>query len=121
MNMLMAGMIPVMRWSRSMAGGPVEPTEPLFWFIMSMALLVGFIVAYPINWWLVANHLKHGMMTVRPAREDEAAQGAHSAHAAGAAQTHGNPQKMPPVSGATIALVTVLTFAALAIALYLSP
>ena len=33
---------------------------------MSMALLVGFIVAYPMNWWLVANHLKHGMMTVRP-------------------------------------------------------
>ena len=32
-----------------------------------MALLVGFIIAYPMNWWLVANHLKHGMMTVRPA------------------------------------------------------
>ena len=32
---------------------------------MSMALLAGFIVAYPMNWWLVANHLKHGMMTVR--------------------------------------------------------
>ena len=28
-------------------------------------LLAGFIVAYPINWWLVANGLKHGMMTVR--------------------------------------------------------
>ena len=34
------------------------------WFVMSMALLAGFIVAYPMNWWLVANHLKHGMMTV---------------------------------------------------------
>ena len=22
-----------------------------------MSLLVGFIVAYPMNWWLVANHL----------------------------------------------------------------
>jgi hypothetical protein len=32
---------------------------------MSMALLAGFIVAYPMNWWLVANHLEHGMMTVR--------------------------------------------------------
>jgi hypothetical protein len=31
-----------------------------------MGLLVGFIIAYPMNWWLVANHLKHGMMTVRP-------------------------------------------------------
>src|SRR5258708_33927220 len=32
---------------------------------MSMALRAGFIVAYPMNWWLVANHFKHGMMTVR--------------------------------------------------------
>jgi manganese oxidase len=27
---------------------------------------VGFAVAYPINWWLVARGLKHGMMTIRP-------------------------------------------------------
>ncbi len=31
---------------------------------MSMALLVGFITAYPMNWWLVSHHLKHGMLTV---------------------------------------------------------
>ena len=43
-----------------------NPLTPNFWFVMSMGLLVGFVVAYPINWWLVANHLKHGMMTVRP-------------------------------------------------------
>ena len=29
-----------------------------------MALIVGFACAYPINWWLVANHMKHGMLTV---------------------------------------------------------
>src|SRR5262249_36275174 len=34
-----------------------------------------FIFAYPMNWWLVAYHLKHGMMTVRPAA---AAAGAHA-------------------------------------------
>jgi hypothetical protein len=33
---------------------------------MSMALCAGFIVAYPINWWLVSHGLKHGMMTERP-------------------------------------------------------
>ena len=42
-----------------------EPSGPAFWFVMSMALLVGFVTAYPMNWWLVSNHLKHGMMTVR--------------------------------------------------------
>jgi hypothetical protein len=35
-----------------------------------MGLVVGFVVSYPINWWLVMNHLKHGMMTVRPALAD---------------------------------------------------
>jgi hypothetical protein len=33
---------------------------------MSIGLTVGFLVAYPINWWLVARGLKHGMMTIRP-------------------------------------------------------
>ena len=42
-----------------------DPLSPSFWFVMSMGLLVGFIIAYPMNWWLVAHHLKHGMMTVR--------------------------------------------------------
>jgi len=46
--------------------GAHEPTHAAFWFIMSMALLVGAVVAYPMNAWLVSNHLKHGMTTVRP-------------------------------------------------------
>ncbi len=38
---------------------------------MSMALFAGFICAYPMNWWLLTNHLKHGMMIVRhPETED---------------------------------------------------
>lgn len=66
MNLLMAGMIPAMVVLRSVLEPTARPDEPVFWFVMSMALLVGFIVAYPMNWWLVANNLKHGMMTVRP-------------------------------------------------------
>ena len=45
-----------------------DPLTPALWFVMSIGPLVGFVVAYPMNWWLVANRLKHGMMTVRPAR-----------------------------------------------------
>lgn len=62
----MGGMAAVMvPW---MARDPlaIEPTSPHFWFTMSIALTVGFVVAYPINWWLVDRGLKHGMMTVRP-------------------------------------------------------
>lgn len=45
--------------------GSESPQGATFWFVMSIALLTGAIIAYPINWWLVAHHLKHGMMTVR--------------------------------------------------------
>ena len=67
MNLLMAGMMPTMMILRRYVPSADNPLTPNFWFVMSMGLLVGFIVAYPMNWWLVANHLKHGMMTVRPA------------------------------------------------------
>jgi hypothetical protein len=72
MNLLMAGMMPTMMILRRHVEAADNPLTPNFWFVMSMALLVGFIIAYPMNWWLVANHLKHGMMTVRPATAGEA-------------------------------------------------
>jgi hypothetical protein len=67
MNILMAGMIPVAAVFAHYFDTSRNPLQPEFWFRMSMALLAGFIVAFPMNWWLVAHHLKHGMTTVRPA------------------------------------------------------
>jgi hypothetical protein len=67
MNLLMAGMVPTVMTLRAHIPSAGDPLSPSFWFVMSMGLLVGFIFAYPMNWWLVAHHLKHGMMTVRPA------------------------------------------------------
>ncbi len=67
-------MVPTVMALKARIATGADPTTPSFWFVMSMGLLVDFIVAYPMNWWLVANHLKHGMMTIRPAR---AAAGAH--------------------------------------------
>jgi hypothetical protein len=67
MNVLMAAFIPVMRFGFTHSSGSIAPTSPTFWFIMSMGLLFGFIIDYPINWWLVSHHLKHGMATIRPA------------------------------------------------------
>ena len=66
MNFLMAAMVPMVMTLRTVIKSTNDPATPHFWFVMSMGLLVGFIIAYPMNWWLVANHLKHGMMTVRP-------------------------------------------------------
>jgi FtsP/CotA-like multicopper oxidase with cupredoxin domain len=66
MNMMMAGMAPVMIFlmmGRDMRA--MWPTEPLFWFVMSLGITVGFMIAYPVNVWLVAKGMKHGLMTVR--------------------------------------------------------
>ena len=66
MNMMMAGMAPVMillMMGRDMRA--MWPGEPLFWFVMSLGITVGFLIAYPINVWLVTKGMKHGLMTVR--------------------------------------------------------
>ncbi|HKD74424.1 MAG TPA: DUF4396 domain-containing protein [Ktedonobacterales bacterium] len=73
MNFLMTGMLPTVMTLRTYVVSAGDPMTPNFWFVMSMGLLVGFVISYPINWWLVANHLKHGMMTVRPASADAGA------------------------------------------------
>ena len=78
MNALMAGMVPVMMVLMVHLPGAESARQPTFWFTMSMALLVGALISYPMNWWLVANHLKHGMMTVR-----RAASGSHAEHTIG--------------------------------------
>lgn len=113
MNLLMTGMVVTSNFAmRSVAGGG-DPMRPQFWFIMSMALIVGFVCAYPINWWLVANHMKHGMMTVRaqPATA-ERAMGAMP-HDMSAGSGSGNDQ---PGTGVKAAM-TVLTFVILGAAL----
>ncbi len=65
MNGVMAGMIPTMVLLMSYDMTAMEPTSIRFWGVMSLATMVGIVIAYPINMWLVANKLKHGMGTVR--------------------------------------------------------
>jgi hypothetical protein len=93
MNLLMTGMVPTVMLLRTYIPSAADPKTPSFWFVMSMGLLVGFIFAYPMNWWLVAHHLKHGMMTVRPAAAAAAADG----HAAMAGMDAA-PKAAPPMS-----------------------
>jgi len=115
MNLLMTGMVITSQFAMRSVGGNDDPTGPQFWFIMSMALIVGFVCAYPINWWLVANHMKHGMMTVRA----EAANGAAEEHSMGAMSEmstgSGSGQRQP--GAAVKAAMTVVTFAFLGAAL----
>jgi hypothetical protein len=114
MNLLMAGMVPTAMILRRHIDGAGDPLTPQFWFVMSMALLVGFIVAYPMNWWLVANHLKHGMMTVRPAIAAAGMPG-HDAHATMSGAAHaGMSMGTGTAPRPSIPVMTLLSFLALA-------
>jgi Domain of unknown function (DUF4396) len=65
MNGVMAGMVVVMVIIRSHAKGTTDVGDVRFWGVLSLAVLAGLVVAYPVNVWLVKNELKHGMGTVR--------------------------------------------------------
>lgn len=67
-NAVMAGMIPVMVILMSHDMHTKEPAWLRFWGILSLGLLVGAVLAYPVNWWLVKNALHPGMSGMK--RED---------------------------------------------------
>src|SRR5437899_839904 len=90
MNAMMAGMAPTM--SLLMMGRDMramDPLEMIFWGVMSLGVMVGFVTAYPFNVWMVKQGIKHGLMTQRAdsgqhgyeARGGQARQGAeHDGH-----------------------------------------
>ena len=90
MNAMMAGMAPTM--SLLMMGRDMramDPLELIFWGVMSLGVMVGFVTAFPFNVWMVEKRIKHGLMTERlpGSRFDLAGGGkpvagkAHAAHA----------------------------------------
>jgi len=83
MNMMAAGMFPVMIYGmmgRDMRA--MEPTQLLFWGVMSLGVIIGFITAYPVNVWMVSKNLKHGLMTHGlPMEHDAALSASHAPHA----------------------------------------
>jgi hypothetical protein len=42
-------------------GHEIEKTNPVFWFMMQIAMLAGFLTAYPVNWWLLRAGIKEKM------------------------------------------------------------
>lgn len=92
MNAVMGGMIPVMGILMTRHMSAMEPASLRFWGVMSLATIVGAIVAYPFNVWLVAAKLKHGMGTVRALGE-----GGHRVEA-GDARPGDRVNAMPPMA-----------------------
>lgn len=42
-------------------GHELPKRSPVFWFMMQVAMLVGFLTAYPVNWWLLRRGIKEKM------------------------------------------------------------
>lgn len=111
MNMMMAGMAPVM--SLLMMGRDMramQPTELLFWGVMSLGVIVGFALALPANVWMVARKLKHGLMTERNSARRARPGGRGHQHTGHASARTGH--SMEPVTTrsqlATVAGITML-------------
>lgn len=116
MNLLMAGMVVTMRLVMPRIEGAGDPLGPGFWFTMSMALIVGFALAYPINWWLVVRGLKHGMLTVgADGGADHAGHGeaapaeSHAGHDAGAEEAAADGEAAHGEAGVTMAAKAGMT------------
>ena len=39
----------------------LKANDPVFWFMMQLAMLLGFLTAYPVNWWLIKKKIKEAM------------------------------------------------------------
>ncbi len=103
MNAVMAGMIPTMIILMTRDMRAMEPTSLRFWGIMSLASLVGAVLAYPVNYWLVSKKLKHGMGTERALGKGGAkVEGQRSAETAPSESAttaeHGSHTKSQPMS-----------------------
>lgn len=62
MATVMLGMALVMRFvTPSLVERAPKPDTAAFWGFGALGLLIGFIVTYPMNWWLVKIGWKHGM------------------------------------------------------------
>jgi Domain of unknown function (DUF4396) len=42
-------------------GRELDKSDPVFWFMMQIAMLAGFLTSYPVNWWLVRAGIKEKM------------------------------------------------------------
>ncbi len=55
----MYGWMAVARFS--IFGHQLDKTGPVFWFMMQIAMLGGFLTSYPVNWWLIRVGIKEKM------------------------------------------------------------
>ncbi len=118
MNLVMAGMIPAMVILAAFWEGSENPLQPAFWFRMSLATIIGGVLAYPMNYWLVKNHLKHGCMTLPNADRPAPGLGHRSSEAKPAKGETAMGMRELPLGQALIWIIA--TYAVLFVALWLT-
>ena len=79
---------------------------------MGMAAIVGAVTAYPINSWLVKNHLKHGCMTIPDANET------NNADDGSEASCGGMSMEMGDLPAGRAGVIVIATFAVMLAAGY---
>lgn len=94
MNFVMLGMFPVMIILGHYFPTSMHPTSLEFWGRMSLATMVGFLFAYPINSWFVRVGIKHGMMS-RPQSDHEQTMSAATNHVMAKHGCGSHADKMP--------------------------
>jgi hypothetical protein len=55
------GLFAFMFWMHRHFRPPLEPTQPEYWFLMQIGMILGFCTSYPANWWLIRKKWKEAM------------------------------------------------------------
>jgi len=55
------GLFAFMFWMDHHFHPHLKPTDPAYWFLMQIGMIIGFFTSYPANWWLIRKGFKEAM------------------------------------------------------------
>lgn len=55
------GLFAFMWWMHAAFHPTLEPSDPRYWFLMQVGMILGFFTSFPANWWLIRKGWKEAM------------------------------------------------------------
>ena len=55
------GLFAFMFWMDHHFNPQLTPSDPTYWFLMQVGMVIGFFTSYPANWWLIRRGWKEAM------------------------------------------------------------
>ncbi|MDQ2842642.1 MAG: DUF4396 domain-containing protein [Acidobacteriota bacterium] len=55
------GLFVFMAWMHSAFHPHLKPSDPSYWFLMQIGMIIGFFTSFPANWWLINKGWKEAM------------------------------------------------------------